>query len=92
MSWWLAALCGTGRTNGSSVAKLEQTAIVPKALGTVTLIWLLICMGALTLPSSAWINDKAIAVGLALGLFIWLATRKSRRIPGTQPEASELTP
>jgi len=72
--------------------ELSQSSIVPKPLGAVTLIWLLICIGALTLPSSAWINDKAIFVGLALGLCVWLATRRSRRIPETQSQAGELIP
>jgi hypothetical protein len=72
-----------------SGGEFSQSPIVPRTLGTVTLIWLLICLGALTLPSSAWINDKAILVGLALGLCIWLATHKTRRIPETQPDASE---
>jgi amino acid transporter len=66
--------------------------IVPKPLGIVALVWLLICLGALTLPSSAWINDKAILVGLALGTCIWLVTHKRRRIPATQNETSELIP
>ncbi len=70
----------------------SQTSIVPRALGTVTLIWLLICLGALTIPSSAWINDKAIVVGLALGLCIWLAARKSRRIGQVQPQPGEIIP
>jgi hypothetical protein len=56
------------------------------------LIWLLTCLGALTLPSSAWINDKAILVGLALGLCIWLVKHKPRRIPEGQTKASEAIP
>ncbi len=52
--------------------------IVPRPLATVTLIWVLICLGALTLPGSAWINDEAIVVVLLLGLCIWLPTRKPR--------------
>jgi amino acid transporter len=70
----------------------SQSSIVPRPLGIVALIWLLICLGALTLPRSAWINDKAILVGLALGLSIWLVTHKRRRTPETQPEASEVIP
>lgn len=70
----------------------SQTPIVPRPLGAITLIWLLICLGALTIPSSAWINDKAILVSLVLGFGIWLAARKSRRIREPQPEASELIP
>jgi hypothetical protein len=53
---------------------------VPKLLGTVTLVWLLICLAALTLPSSAWINDETMLVVFVLGLGLWLARRKSRRI------------
>lgn len=70
----------------------SPSSIVPRPLGIVALIWLLICLGALTLPSSAWINDKAILAGLALGLCIWLVTHKLRRIPATPTEASELIP
>lgn len=71
---------------------LPHSPIVPRPLGTVTLIWLLICLGALTLPSSAWINDEAIIVVLLLGLCLWLPTRKSRQIPGAPPQRSELIP
>jgi amino acid transporter len=71
---------------------LSQRPIVPKPLGIVALIWLLVCVGALTLPSSAWINDKAILVGLALGLCIWLVTRKRPRISETRTEVSDLIP
>ncbi len=71
---------------------LPRSSIVPRPLGIITLIWLLICLGALTLPSSAWINDKAILVGLALGLCIWLAARNSRRMPEAQPQPSESVP
>ena len=78
------------RWSGSS--GLPQSPIVPKPLGIVALIWLLICMGALTLPSSAWINDKAILVGLSLGLCIWLAARKTQRTPQGKAEVSELIP
>jgi amino acid transporter len=70
----------------------SQSSIVPRPLGIVALIWLLTCLGALTLPSSAWINDKAILVGLALGLCIWLVTHKRRRTPETQTEAGEVIP
>ena len=70
----------------------SPNSIVPRPLGIVALIWLLICLGALTLPSSAWINDKAILVGLALGMCIWLVTHKRRRIPATRKEANELIP
>jgi hypothetical protein len=56
------------------------------------LIWLLMCLGALTLPRSAWINDKAILVGLALGLGIWLVKHKRRRIPEAQTKGSEAIP
>jgi hypothetical protein len=69
-----------------------QISIVPRPLGIVALIWLLICLGALILPSSAWINDKAILVGLALGLCIWLGTAKKRRVSRTPQEASEMVP
>jgi amino acid transporter len=69
---------------------LSQRPIVPKPLGIVALIWLLVCVGALTLPSSAWINDKAILVGLALGLCIWLVTRKRPRTSETRAEVSDL--
>jgi len=71
---------------------LPQTPIVPKHLGIAALIWLLVCLGALTLPSSAWINDKAILVGLALGLCVWLVNHKRRRIPEAQTKASEAIP
>jgi peptidoglycan/LPS O-acetylase OafA/YrhL len=71
---------------------LSQTPIVAKHLGIVALIWLLTCLGALTLPSSAWINDKAILVGLALGLCIWLVKHKPRRIPEGQTKASKAIP
>jgi amino acid transporter len=71
---------------------LSQTPIVPKHLGIVALIWLLVCLGALTLPSSAWINDKAILVGLALGLCIWLVNRERRRIPEAQTKGSAAIP
>lgn len=70
----------------------SQEPIVPRCLGVVALIWLLICMGALTLPSSAWINDEAIAVALTIGLAVWLTIRKSRRILETRPEAGQLVP
>jgi amino acid transporter len=70
----------------------DENAIVPRPLGMVTLIWLLICLGALTLPQPAWINDKAIVAGLALGLFLWLVTRKSRGNSGSQPQPGDLIP
>ena len=70
----------------------DESSIVPKPLGMVTLIWLLICLGALTLPQPAWINDKAILVGLGLGLCLWLVTRKSRGNRGPHPQPSELIP
>ena len=54
----------------------SENSIVPRPLGTITLIWLLICMGALTIPQPAWINDEAILVGLALGLCLWLDDAK----------------
>jgi amino acid transporter len=65
----------------------SEEPIVPRRLGIVALIWLLICIGALTLPSSAWVNDEAILVGLALGLCVWLATRKGR-LPVDSREAA----
>lgn len=58
----------------------KEEPIIPKALGTVALVWLVICLGALALPSSAWINDRAIAAALTLGVVVWLAARKNRRI------------
>jgi len=70
----------------------SEAPIVPRGLGIVALIWLLICLGALTLPGSAWINDKAILVGLAVGLCIWLSARRSRRIPEARSEAGEVVP
>lgn len=68
-----------------------QTRIVPPALGIVALIWLLICLGALAVPSSAWINDKAILVGLLLGLCVWAATRRTRRSAPAQLPAHSAT-
>jgi hypothetical protein len=53
------------------------------------LVWLLICLGALTVPRAAWVNDKAIVVSLAAGALVWTAMRK-RRHAQTQPEAGEL--
>lgn len=50
--------------------------IIPKSLGISCLIWLLICMGALALPRSAWSNDKAIMVGLILGCCVRIAVRR----------------
>jgi amino acid transporter len=70
----------------------SQTPIVPRSLGIVALIWLLMCLGALTLPSSAWINDAAISVGLVLGVCVWLARGKGRQIPETASRAGELIP
>lgn len=52
--------------------------IIPKALGVAALIWLLICMGALALPRSAWSNDKAILVGLIFGLCVRMVVRGKR--------------
>jgi amino acid transporter len=56
-----------------------RKAIVPKALGISALAWLLVCMGALALPRSAWSNDKAILVGLIFGLCVRISTRGKRR-------------
>jgi amino acid transporter len=72
--------------------KASPEPIVPRALGATTLIWLLVCLGALTLPSSAWINDKAVAAALGLGFFFWLAARKSRRISPANAQPGEVVP
>lgn len=69
-----------------------EESIVPKTLGVITLIWLLVCMGALTIPQGAWINDEAILAGLALGLCLWLVTRKSRGMPRGEAQPSESIP
>jgi len=53
--------------------------IVPRVLGISALAWLLICMGALALPRSAWSNDKAILVGLIFGLCVRIIIRGQRR-------------
>lgn len=70
------ALLNRGNTSESSG---ERSPIVPRSLGIAALLWLLICMCALALPRSAWINDKAILVGLVLGLCIWIVARRKRR-------------
>jgi amino acid transporter len=67
----------------------SESPIVPKTLGIVVLVWLLICLGALTIPRAAWVNDKAIVVSLAAGALVWMAMRK-RRLAQTRPEAGEL--
>ena len=72
--------------------EVSPAPIVPRGLGMVALLWLLICIGALTLPSSAWINDEAIVVGLAIGLGFWLVSRKARRLPEPRPEPGQLVP
>lgn len=74
----------------SGQKQLTDEPIIPKALGTIALVWLVVCLGALALPTSAWINDKAILAGLALGFFVWLAARKSHH-PATK-QAGELVP
>jgi hypothetical protein len=58
------------RQKWESSAAEPQEPIIPKWLGIAALVWLLICTGALALPRSAWNNDKAILVGLILGLFV----------------------
>lgn len=58
------------RQKWESSAAEPQEPIIPRWLGIAALVWLLICTGALALPRSAWNNDKAILVGLILGLFV----------------------
>lgn len=69
----------------------DQSRVVSPALGAVVLIWLLICLGALSLPSSAWTNDKAILVGVLIGLCLWVGTRASRRPAAAQAPRQSVT-
>jgi hypothetical protein len=68
-----------------------REAIVPRALGISALAWLLICMGALALPRSAWSNDKAILVGLLFGLCVRIIVRGKRGGLEKRPSISEVT-
>lgn len=81
----IVVVCTLRKESGPSERDVKRRSMVPKPLGVTVLIWLLICLGALTLPSSAWINDCAVGVGLVFGFAIWSSTRKARR-PSEQGE------
>jgi uncharacterized membrane-anchored protein len=59
-------------------ANNKTARIVPRALAAATLVWILICLGALTLPESTRTNVKAMLVMGLVGLCFWWATKKSR--------------
>ena len=68
---------------GSSHHQVSKSRIVPRALATITLIWILICLGALTIPETTRTNVKAMLVLGLVGLGFWLLTRKSRGLLGS---------
>jgi amino acid transporter len=66
------------RKRPEPIGSAPEEPIIPKSLGIAALVWLLICMGALALPRSAWSNDKAILVGLIFGLCVRIVIRGKR--------------
>jgi amino acid transporter len=74
---------------GSSHHRTSESRIVPRVLAAITLIWILICLGALTIPQSTRTNVKAMLVMGLVGLGFWWATRKSRRLLGSSSSKLE---
>jgi amino acid transporter len=69
-----------------------QSRIVPPMLAAATLIWIVICLGALTLPQTARTNVKAMAVMGVVGLCFWWARRGKRLGPRVANEVSPSAP
>ena len=62
----------------------SQSRIVPRTLAAATLIWIVICLGALTIPQAARTNVKAMLALGVVGLCFWWATRRTRGMIGAR--------